>query len=594
MSRRIALLDQFWAKVGSWLVSARGQTISVLVLLTTQAGLLAYSATRHSPTHLEPAFLAAGISHWQFGRFELYRVNPPLPRMIATLPVLAVGSKTDWSHYYDGPGSRAEFPVGEDFIKANGPRSISLFIYARWACVPFALIGSVFAYRWARELYGGNAGLLTLYLWIFDPNLLAHAELVTPDSACVSFGVAAGYMFWRWLKSPNWIRACQAGVFLGLALLSKLSWLLLLGLWPLLWLVWRVSDSQSTHQLSNGAMVCANVHSAPKNRPGALQLAAIIAVGVYVLNLGYAFDGTFTRLGQFEFVSSALTGSDTPGKPGNRFSNTIIAELPVPIPKQYLVGLDVQKKDFEHFEQRSYLRGEWKDGGWWYYYVYGLLVKTTCGTLGILLLVVILRIVHAFRCEISMVDWRDEGVLITPGLCLLILVSSQTEFNQHLRYVFPCVGAMLVFIGQAAGGVGIQANCMALPDRVWWRRHLATMLLATYSAVSCMFTYPHHLSYFNDIAGGATNGWKHLLGSSFDWGQDGLLILAWERSNDCVVQGFKPGGGVPSILDHLRRHDIAPRERACSVMVVSRNVDQSIEGIAIERIGMTTLVVPIH
>ncbi|MDX1970313.1 MAG: hypothetical protein SFV23_24295 [Planctomycetaceae bacterium] len=64
-----------WGRCSAWLVSPRGSAITVVLLLATQAGLLAYSATRHSPTFLEPAFLASGISHWQFGRFELYRVN---------------------------------------------------------------------------------------------------------------------------------------------------------------------------------------------------------------------------------------------------------------------------------------------------------------------------------------------------------------------------------------------------------------------------------------------------------------------------------------------------------------------------------------
>ena len=225
--------------MGAWLLSARGQTISVLVLLATQAGLLAYSATRHSPTHLEPAFLAAGISHWQFGRFELYRVNPPLVRMGAALSVLAMGCETDWSRFYEDPGSRAEFPVGEDFIKANGPASIPLFFYARWACIPFNLIGAFFAYRWAKELYGNAAGLVTLTLYVFEPNLLAHGELITPDGACTAFGILAGYTFWRWLKQPTWTRTTLAGGALGLAELSKMSWLILFGLWPMLWLIWR-------------------------------------------------------------------------------------------------------------------------------------------------------------------------------------------------------------------------------------------------------------------------------------------------------------------------------------------------------------------
>jgi hypothetical protein len=80
----------------AWLENPRWVRTIVFALMATQAGLLAYSATRHSPTHLGPAFLASGISHWQFGRFELYRVNPPLVRLLAALPTLAVGCKTDW------------------------------------------------------------------------------------------------------------------------------------------------------------------------------------------------------------------------------------------------------------------------------------------------------------------------------------------------------------------------------------------------------------------------------------------------------------------------------------------------------------------
>ena len=61
------------------------------------------------------------------------------------------------------------------------------------------------------------------------------------------------------------------------------------------------------------------------------------------------------------------------------------------MPKQYVLGFDSQKKDLEHFGQKSYLRGEWKDGGWWYYYFYGLLVKVPCGTWGLFALEPVLK-----------------------------------------------------------------------------------------------------------------------------------------------------------------------------------------------------------
>ncbi|MFV0443210.1 MAG: hypothetical protein ACK5Q5_06540 [Planctomycetaceae bacterium] len=117
--------DRFVVTRTKWVAAA------IVALLGTHVGLVAYSATRHSPTMLEPALLASGLSHWEFGRFELYRVNPPLVRIIAALPVMAAGYESDWTSFYDSPGARSEFPIGSDFVAANGERTIWLMTIAR-------------------------------------------------------------------------------------------------------------------------------------------------------------------------------------------------------------------------------------------------------------------------------------------------------------------------------------------------------------------------------------------------------------------------------------------------------------------------------
>jgi hypothetical protein len=38
---------------------------------------------------------------------------------------------------------------------------------------------------------------------------------------------------------------------------------------------------------------------------------------------------------------------------------------------------------------------------------------------------------------------------------------------------------------------------------------------------------PHYLAYFNQIAGGPAGGWRHLVDSSLDWGQDLPGLKAW-------------------------------------------------------------------
>jgi len=50
-------------------------------------------------------------------------------------------------------------------------------------------------------------------------------------------------------------------------------------------------------------------------------------------------------------------------------------------------------------------------------------------------------------------------------------------------------------------------------------------LLATIT--STLRVYPHQLAYFNEAAGGPENGWKHLLHSNLDWGQDFQLLSNW-------------------------------------------------------------------
>lgn len=419
---------------------------TVILLLATHSGLLAYSATRHSPTMLEPGFLVAGLSHWEFGRFEIFRVNPPLVRMVAALPVMAAGYEMDWGGFYDSPTSRAEFSMGADFIKSNGERSIWLFTIARWACIPFSLIGGLFCFFWSRELWNSNlAGLITLTLWCFEPNILAHGELITTDCAATSFGVGAGYLFWRWLKQPTWGRASAAGVLLGLAQLTKTTWVTLFGLWPLLWLFWLASGR-------HGVVNDSQSGSAPRGwKSQFTQLAGILLLGLYVLNLGYGFDGVFTRLKEYTFASTSFTGLEQAGDPGNRFADSWIGSLPMPVPRQYLRGIDLQKKDFESFGQPSYLRGEWKQGGWWYYYIYGLAVKTPHGSQMMLLLAMITLFTFRRRSPTGEITtWADLVVLLTPAVLVLVLVSSQLEFNHHLRYVLPVLGFAYTLAGVTA------------------------------------------------------------------------------------------------------------------------------------------------
>ena len=79
-------------------ITGRRGWISVVVgsLLGAHAFLLGWVAAKPSPTLDEPAHLAAGLYVWKYGRFDLYRVNPPLVKVIAALPVTFADPATNW------------------------------------------------------------------------------------------------------------------------------------------------------------------------------------------------------------------------------------------------------------------------------------------------------------------------------------------------------------------------------------------------------------------------------------------------------------------------------------------------------------------
>ena len=465
---------------------------AVVALLAIQAGLMGSSAWIHSPSVDEIGHLPAGISHWQLGRFELYRVNPPLVRMVAALPLALASPEVDWSAFSEYPGARAEWGVGMMFLNANGPRSFLLFAIARWACIPFSLIGGLVCHRWARELYGPAAGLMALVLWVFCPNVLTFGAMITPDAGAASLGVLACYAFRRWLLRPDWPRAVLTGFALGLAELTKLTWIGLFPLWPLLWLLQRRDRGTWRRQLG--------------------PLALILATAVYTINLGYRFEGTGARLDSFRFVSITLGGHGVEA-PGNRFAGTALGRIPVPLPANYVRGADIQKWDFDR-KLPSYLRGEWRIGGWWYYYLYGLGVKTPLGTLALVGLALGLSVARPRLYA----RWRDEATLLAPSVLVLTLVSSQTGFNHHLRYVLPALPFLFIWASKTARSITLGSRRLAA----------VVVLCATATVASSLAVYPHTMSYFHELAGGPTNGAAHLADSNVDWGQDLLLLKAWQ------------------------------------------------------------------
>jgi hypothetical protein len=480
-----------------------GPRATVASILITHVTLLGWQAYRDSPTWDEVGHFAAGLDHWANGRSDLYCVNPPLVRLVALFPEGCRYSGVNPQVFRDNIllVGRPEFGTGVVLAAHYGPDYFFRMTTARWACIPFSIVGAGVCFVWARELWGRAAGLVALTLWSFCPNVLAHAHLITPDAGAAALGVSAAYLFWRWLRNPGWAAAAVAGAVLGLAQLTKTTWLMLFALWPLLWLLYRWLEPRAA------------TRAGPGFAGQLLQLGVLLLLAMSVLNLGYGFEGSFKPLGSYRFVSRSLSGGPPRSTvPGNRFTSSWLGTVPVPVPENYVKGIDIQKSDFER-KMPSYLRGEWRLGGWWYYYLYALLNKVPIGTWMILVL--------AFAVSLFLRGYsaplRDELVLWLPIVAVMVLVSSQTGFNHHLRYVLPIFPFAFIWMSKVARSVEL---------RQWPVVCLGGLALAG-SVVSSLLVHPHSLSYFNELAGGPENGHRHLANSNTDWGQDLLYLKRW-------------------------------------------------------------------
>jgi dolichyl-phosphate-mannose-protein mannosyltransferase len=538
--------------------------VVVLGLMLLHAGILLDSARKNFVTVDEAGHIVAGISHWETGTFCMYRVNPPLPRMLAVLPVLAAEPDTHSIQPADAPGVRSEWPAAWNFAADNADRYVQLVFLARLAGIGWSLVGAWVVYCWARELFGDLSGYLALALWCVEPNILAWAGVLTADLPATVAGLAATYAFWQYLCRPSWPRALLAGFSLGVALLTKFTLLVLFGVWPALWLcflLWPPGSSPSPLHLSRQVG----------------QILSISLVALLIVNLGYGFDGTCQRLGDYQFISQAFTGEieERPSGQeishwGNRFRGLMLGSLPVPGPAEYLQGIDAQMRDFER-QPPSYLAGVWQRGGWWYYYLYALAVKVPVGVLVLVAFSLPMFVIRRAR-------WREELVLWTPVVAVLGLVSSQMGFNHHMRYVLPIFPFVLIGISKLA------PLCQA-------RRFAAALLavLLLWTAASSLRIHPHYLSYFNEIGGGPDNGHAHLVDSNIDWGQDLLFLKAWLEAHPearplklayynfvdpCVIgiefalPPFGPPGRCPEDADKGQAHGPQPGYFAVSVNYV--------------------------
>ncbi len=419
-------------------------------------------ALRHAaPTADEYSYISTAYIYVQTGDFRLDRTHPPLLRLLMGIPLqladihLPPLQQNKWDTL---ESNMLGYVIGWEMLLGGENDWRYLATLARLPILILSCGLAALLYVWAKHLYGQNGALISLFLYTFSPNILAHASLATMDLGVSFFFAASLFAVYNYWLYPNRRLLILTGLVFGLALAAKVTAILLfLPLLAGLLLAERKRyESWSAIPVKRFAVI-------PAVMTGCAFICLLFIYG-FPFNSFYYFD----TLENVIFKSTQTPGGEpVPGMP--------------------------------HTNYAFYLLGEYSTSGWFYYYLVAILVKTPLAVFGLLIFTFI-------WCKQR---WNGTADILIAGTILLIIAASMlTRVNIGLRHVLPLYPLLFLYLGRAALIENRRIRGMVVPVFLLW-----------YAAASIWIS-PHYLAYFNEAAGGPDNAHYILDDSNIDWGQD--------------------------------------------------------------------------
>ena len=443
--------------------------------------LIADEAFHLSSTYDEATYFAVGARWWRTGEQEsITRMGSPLTFWkLQQTPVW-------WGIDHFGPPEWRENSTEQEA-----------------AILPWLRLGGVWLWLaslgvvaiWARSWYGARAMALAAVLFTLSPNLLAHGALATMEIPLVATSSAMFALFARFLGTGRRRDFWLAAIFGGLAFSCKFTTVLMP---PILAVIWAIDLTLRRDRGVSAARtlirICGTVGLGMIRFGLILLLADFVVTGCALLPLSPR-SGSHPTLDRF----------------GPRVARVAGAILEGSYPQDW-VGFATQMI-YQREGGPSYLLGERRMTGWWYYYPVALAVKVP---LAVGLLVLVRAWVRPVRDSTGSRDRRDWIVPVAVGLFLLAAVA-MSKRNYGVRYLLPLAPLAIVWVSALANARG----------KVRWLIGLGVVGMA----LPVGSVHPYELSYFNVAAGGPIGGRRILSDSNLDWGQGakGVATLQGER-----------------------------------------------------------------
>ena len=404
---------------------------------------------------------------------------------------------------------------------------------ARFVTVIFSTLAAWLVFSWSRSLYGFVPSLISLFLYIFDPNIIAHSELVTNDLYCVGAVLFSSWCLWKFANQRSVIN----GLILAFALaLSQITKYTAVALYPLAVSALLLYDMPALiDACKKRAMRVLGSYFLKY----AVYICVAVLVLILVLNVGYVFNRTFTPLGIYDFgsrVFRAIQFRTIKAVP-------VLRGFPLPTPYPYLQGLDqmlVTNSTGARYGPVYLLGQVHTDGkGFMGYYFVASFLKVPIATQIIVLGAILVYLMDGKRRERFL---SNEVFFLVPVVFYTIYFNFLLNAQVGIRYYLIVFPLLYVFAG----------SLFVNWPEFSFKQKAAGFLLALYLIVSVLSYYPFYLSYFNEFVWDRKYAYKFLADSNLDWNQGEYYLQTYLNEHpNAVYLPSQPMSGMIIVPDNF-------------------------------------------
>jgi hypothetical protein len=467
--------------------------VAVLVLAIFAATFVALeinSYTRKSATWDEPIHLTSGYAALAKHDYRVDPTHPPLLRLWAALPLLFIdGIRMD-----TGPIDRASMPgwfhdayeYARRFLYVDNDGDRLLYA-ARFMSVVWGVILGVLLFCWANEWLGLLPAAAAIAFYLGEPNIAAHASLVTTDIGvtCLVFGTV--YFLWRTSRRSTALNVAGLAGCFALAIVAKFSAIVLV---PIVGALLLLSAAQGTTITLRRAAVI-----------GGLLIATTLIVVWAVYGFRYAGSDSSGWL----FPPDANAGARHPDLVG---AAGWIGRHHL-LPNAFTEGFVYAQVSAQALP--AFLMGDSRFGGWWYYFPFAFLIKTSIALLSMFAIGIVVLLKQR-----RIPNGGTLAFILVP-MAVYLAVAMMSGINIGLRHILPIYPFVLL--------IGAAAAKELIHRRLVGRGILAALILLSTAEFASVYPFP--LTFFNQLVGGPQNGFRYLSDSNLAWGQNLKALKQW-------------------------------------------------------------------